>query len=115
MNLKFWKRSQSKTNGSKSDLPRPKQLPDQVGIYMVTHLKEDPDWVWTLRVALRRREENRRVHDMRIFDPREARERHIVVENFDSLDNHPELVLYSGSLNKDTGTVQLEKASQAAA
>lgn len=115
MNLKFWKRGKSDANGMNSKLPRPKELPDQVGMYLVTRLKEDPDWVWSLRAAMRPREENRRIHDIRIYDPASAASQGVTVQNYTSLDDQVGLILFSGSINKDTGKVQLEKAHPEAA
>ncbi len=113
MNFKFWKHSQPQTEPK--DRPgRPKELSDPVGIYLVTKLNEDPDWVWSLRCVGRSREANRQVRDIRIYDPLDARNRHLEVKNYASLDDHPEMILYSGAIDAGTGVVQLEKPAQAA-
>jgi hypothetical protein len=115
MKLAFWKRTEASGNGKRVRLPRPKELSDRVGIYLVTQMKEDPDWVWNLKSVTRPREEKRHLHDIRIFDPRDASVNGVEVENFSSLDGHPHLILFSGLINHDTGTVELEKNSRAAA
>ena len=115
MKFAFWKRDPKAANGKKARSHRPKELSDRVGIYLVTQMKEDPDWVWSLKSVSRTRENNRDQHDIRIFDPREARENQIEVEDFSSLDAHPHLILFSGMINNNAGTVELEKTSQAAA
>ena len=115
MNFKFWKRGLSSSNGSLKKLPRPKELSQAVGIYMVSQMKEDPDWVWSLKAVLQPREDSRRKHDIRIYDPADAKEKHIEVENFTTLDSHRELILYFGVIDKDTGGIHLERSSQAAA
>jgi hypothetical protein len=35
------------------------KLPDRVGRYLVTQLKEDPDWVWSPKAALRPKAEEK--------------------------------------------------------
>jgi len=100
MNWKFWQ---------KKDFPqeapgqsRPKDLPEVVGRYMVVDLKMDPDWVWTLKAASRRREENHNIKDIRIFSPTAANAEGMKIRNYHSLDAHPDLVLYEGWLNTKT-------------
>ncbi len=115
MNLKFWKRGQESADGGAPKLPRPKELPNRVGIYMVTRLKEDPDWVWELRAAMRPNTQDRKVQDIRIFSPKEAAGKNIVVRDFNTLDSCPEIILFSGWFNKDSGEVRLEKAALRAA
>lgn len=115
MNLKFWKRTQPVTSGGIAKLPRPKELPERVGMYMVTHLKEDPDWVWSLKSVLSPREGTRHLHDIRIYNPRDAIEKQVEVKNFTTLDDHRELILYFGVFDREAGTVQIEKPSRAAA
>ena len=105
MNLKFW---------HKTDVPdeapgqsRPKDLPEVVGRYMVVDLKMDPDWVWTLKAASRRREENHDIKDIRIFSPTAANAEGMKIRNYHSLDAHPDLVLYEGWLNTKTHQLEL--------
>jgi hypothetical protein len=115
MKLAFWKRNEKNAAGKRARSHRPRELSDRIGIYLVTQMKEDPDWVWSLRSVSRPRENNRDVHDIRIYDPRAARENQIEVEDFASLDGHPQLVLFRGLVNKNAGTVELEKTSKVAA
>ena len=115
MNFKFWKRGQTKSTGSRTKLPRPKELSQAVGIYMVTKMKEDPDWVWSLKSVLRPREGSRHLHDIRIFNPSDAKAKQIEVENFSTLDNCRDLILYFGVVDKDSGRIHLEKSSRSAA
>ena len=113
MNFKFWKHNQPHPE-PKDRSARPKELSDPLGIYLVTKLNQDPDWVWSLRFVARSREPNRHVCDIRIYDPRDAWNGHLEVKNYASLDNHPEMVLYSGVIDKSTDVVQLQKTARAA-
>ena len=105
MNWKFWQ---------KNDVPqeapgqsRPKDLPQAVGRYMVVDLEMDPDWVWTLKAATRRREENHNIKDIRIFSPTTANAAGMKIRNFNSLDALPDLVLYEGWFNTKTHQLEL--------
>ena len=115
MNLKFWKRNNTSHPQRKNRLQGPRELSDRVGIHLISRLKEDPDWVWTLKSVSRPRENNQQIHDIRLYDPREAAAGQIKVENYTSLDSHRNLILFSGLVNRDTGMVELEKTSQIAA
>lgn len=109
MNWKFWQKGESGAPGQ--GLPKPKDLPEAVGRHLVVDLSQDPDWVWTLKAALRPREENRDIKDIRIFSPDKADAADVTVRNFTSLDGHPELVLYEGWFNSKTHKMQLTAKS----
>ena len=105
MSWKFWQKNAAskETDG----LPRPKDLPEPVGRYLVVDMKLDPDYVWTLKAAMRPREDNHDMRDFRIFSPGKADAAGVTVRHYKTLDEHPELILYAGSLNKKTNKVKL--------
>ena len=105
MNWKFWQKKDASQEAG--GLPKPKDLSEAVGRYLVVDMKLDPDYVWTLKAALRPREDNRDMRDFRIFHPGKADAAGVAVRNYLSLDEHPELILYAGSLNKKTNKVKL--------
>jgi hypothetical protein len=112
MNWKFWKKqnhNESSASTKEAKLTRPKELPDRVGRYLVTQLNEDPDWVWGLKCTLRLRSVEKNVFEIRIFNPHTAEREGVSVVNFNSLDDYPELILFTGSFNKNTGSVHLSK------
>ena len=112
MNWKFWQKEKPSKNSSdnkEARLAKPKELPDQVGRHLVTQLKEDPDWVWSLKGALRPKADGINAFEIKIFNPADAARKGVVIANFNSLDAHPDLILFYGSFNKKTGSVQLEK------
>jgi hypothetical protein len=109
---KFWKRRKSAGGtvdhvGAK--LPGPRDLPQQVGGYLVVRGKLDPDWVWTLKCVVRRYPERRAQYDFRVFNPEQAKQAGIKVINFMSLDHHPELILYQGKYNKYLQYAEFDK------
>jgi hypothetical protein len=84
-------------------------------MHLITQLKEDPDWVWELKAVSRPRTGEKHNSDIRIFDPKETAAAGVVVGNFDSLEKHPELILYAGSFNKHSGALNIQKMLVAAA
>ncbi len=115
MNWKFWIRGQKAgLPDIRTDikLPRPKDLPDRVGRYLVTRLKEDPDWVWSLKAALRPRAGEKDVFDIRIFNPEEAADKGLAINSYDSLDSHPEIILFAGWYRKNSDDQKIERILQ---
>ncbi|MFO7715409.1 hypothetical protein [Desulfosarcina sp.] len=109
MNWKFWKKegqaASVPANGSK--LAKPKELPESVGRKMVTGMKLDPDLVWSLRYVSRPMEARKNTSEFRIFNPETVHQKGIVVKNFTSLDDLPDLVLYSGFYDKSASSVEI--------
>ncbi len=109
MNWKFWKTEKKNVRNSNqrsSRLPKPKDLPEPVGIYMLTQLRLDPDFVWSLKGAVRPTAD-KHIFDIRIFDPKETVGSDTDIDDFDFLDNFPEKILFEGSFNKNTGWVRI--------
>ncbi|HUT69715.1 MAG TPA: hypothetical protein VMW89_03485 [Desulfatiglandales bacterium] len=92
-------------------LPRPKDLPQLVGQYLIVQLKMDPDWVWDLKAVVRKRPEGKSSYNLRVFDKYQATLRKVEVKDYTSLDGHPDLILYEGWFDKVTNRVQLEEKS----
>jgi hypothetical protein len=118
MKLRFWKSKQENDSISKNQgpqLPKPKDLPNRIGIHLVTNLNQDPDWVWTLKGALRKKLDEKHTFDIRVFDPKEVLKKGVTITDFNSLDQYPEMILFEGWFNKDAGFVKIEKAARAAA
>jgi hypothetical protein len=106
MGWKFWKKEEG--NAPKNPkLPGPRDLPDAVGRQLVVNMQLDPDWVWSLKALVRNREGEKYVRDVRVFDPARALAAGIGVKNYDSLEAHPDQILFAGWYNTDTGEVHL--------
>jgi len=111
MNWKFWQKEKHNENSfvtKKVMLAKPREIPDRVGMYLVTQLKLDPDWVWSLKCALRPKADKKNDFDIRIFNPATADGKGVNVLNYNSLDLHPDMILFSGSFNRNTGSVLIE-------
>jgi hypothetical protein len=103
-NLKKWVSLKGKGLETGTGKPfRPKEIPDPVGRYMVVNMNQDPDWVWNLKYVSRPVENRNKVFYIRVFSVIETTRRGATVMNYESLDDHPELVLCSGVLDKYTG------------
>jgi hypothetical protein len=114
MGWKFWQKNDASQDTG--GLPKPKDLPEAVGRYLVVDLKMDPDTVWALKAALRPRQDNKDIRDFRVFNPTRADAAGISVRNFKTLDEHPDLILHEGWFNKKTNQVKfitksIEKAA----
>jgi hypothetical protein len=112
MNWKFWQKEKHRETSSgfgEVKLPKPRELPQRVGMYLVTKLSLDPDWVWNLKCVLRPLADQKNDFDIRIFNPETAAAKGVTVANFNSLDPHPHMILFSGTFNRKTGNVQLEE------
>ena len=102
----FWRKKSGESGVSK--LPGPKFVPDIVGGHLVTDYKQNPDWVWKLKSVVRKRENSRSVFDIRVFDEVEVATKNIKIANYNSFDEHPELVLFEGWFDNDLRELQVE-------
>ncbi|MGB9700229.1 MAG: hypothetical protein ACPL5I_12690 [Thermodesulfobacteriota bacterium] len=92
----------------KNGLLPPKSIPDCVGRYLVVNLGQNPDWVWNLKAVLRSKGEDKDSFEVRVFDPIKVPGKGIKIRDYNTLDDHPELILYEGWFNKRTGEVKIE-------
>jgi len=106
----FWKKKPagepSKPKAEK--LPGPKDIPQAVGGYLVTQLKQNPDWVWTLKTVVRPRPDGKDRFDFRVFDQAQVAAKKVTVKDYNSLDEHPNLILYEGWFDKKSMRVEIE-------
>ncbi|MFH1382628.1 MAG: hypothetical protein ABIH70_07015 [Chloroflexota bacterium] len=107
----FWKHNETKGNGTK--LPGPKEIPDPPARYMIIEMKKDPDWVWKLKGVVHPTPK-KEVFYCRVFDEKQAAKAGVIVKDWTSLDDHPELVLWEGYFDKDTFEARPEKFARPA-
>jgi hypothetical protein len=108
VNWKFWlKKTENETAEEKTvKLPGPMRIPEPVGRYLVVKLGKDPDWVWNLECVVRPHGEAKNAFDFRVFDLKRAEANNVVVKNYDTLDAHPNLILYEGWYDKKSMSVE---------
>ena len=84
----------------------PKAIPQWAYAYLVVSLKADPDRLSLLKcVEQLDYLENRLVTLIRIFDPGAARS--LEIRDFASLDQRPELILYEGYREMQSGEIEI--------
>ncbi|MFC2019289.1 hypothetical protein ACFLU4_04950 [Chloroflexota bacterium] len=113
----FWNKK-AKANESADlkpeKLPKPKEILDILARYVVTECNGEPDLVWRLKNVLRPRGVNG-TFDFRIFDSTQTIEAKVAVKDYTSLDGHPELILYEGWFDKNSGHIDIDKSQAEAA
>jgi hypothetical protein len=103
---KFWQKltGAKGVEGLNARLPKIKDLPSHIGMHLVVREKQDPDWVWALKIVKCPTAEDKKIYNFRIFNDKQAADAGVHVLDYDSLTVHPELILYFGYSNK-TGSV----------
>ncbi|MBC8439199.1 MAG: hypothetical protein H8D87_05905 [Deltaproteobacteria bacterium] len=106
MNWNFWKKKKTdlKVKPAKAQA-KPKDLPQDVGKYMVVQLGYDPDWVWALKSVVIEKENKKDCFDFRAFDAVTAHDKGVKVQNYSSLEGHPDLILFDGWYDKNSRQV----------
>ncbi len=105
----FWKKKAGTSKPKDKELPGPKFVPDIIGGRLVTDFHKDPDRVWKLKAVKRRRGESKSAWDIRVYDDVDAATNGVKVENWPSLDDHPELILYEGWYDTELRDAHLEE------
>jgi hypothetical protein len=103
----FWKKKDNDPNAEK--LPSPKGIVEPLGMHLIVAMKQNPDWVWSLRSAFRPKPEDANLLDFRVFDGKKAATQNIQIINFNTLTDHPDLILFEGVFNKRTAEVRIIK------
>ena len=102
----FWRRKETKEGEEK--LPGPKGITELAGRYMIVEGKKDPDLVWQLKAVIRPAGKKEAFY-CRVFSEGQVAQAGVNVKDWTSLDNHPDLILWEGYLDKKTNTVRHEK------
>jgi hypothetical protein len=103
----FWKRKQTKEG--KIKLPGPQAIPGLVQKHLVTEGKMDPDLVTLLTAVVCKNPNVMTAFNIRIFDGSEALAKKVEVKDYNSLDEHPDLIIYEGQLNEGSKQIKLEE------
>ncbi len=112
--FKFWSKKKIADNAP-SPFPKPKEMPDRVGRFLVVDMKVDPDVVWNWKVVSLPINESGTESEIRVFSPDKVGQAGVSVKNYHSLDDHPALILYSGRFDKKAGKVSLKAHAPLAA
>ena len=83
---------------------------------MVVNLGLDPDWVWRLKGVDPVRRPIPRARSISGFSTKPMRfARKVSVRDFNTLNDHPLLIVYEGWFDKVSGAVKLEKKTASSA
>lgn len=85
---------------------KPGPVPKLVGEYLINEKKRDADWVWHLQAVVR---PSGQKFDIRVFDNDETTAKRVSVNDYTSLETHPELVMYEGQFDEGSKRVELKE------
>ena len=113
MNWKFWQKSATDSPAGGNSLPRlpkPKDLPQELGRHLVVAAGHEPDWVWALKCVFMPRDgqKPKGLCDLRIFHPEEVAREGVSVRDYASLDAHPQLILFEGWMDQTSRQFQIQ-------
>jgi hypothetical protein len=101
--------SSNKSVKEKEKLPKPQAVPGPVQKSLVADWKLSADLAALFKAVVRRSAIGGAVVDIRIFDDDETLARKIKVNDYTSLDEHPELTLYEGWFDESSKKVELHE------
>lgn len=97
----FWK---------KADISKPTSVPSLVGKRIVEEMQKMPHtsdhWV-KLKGVMRQHGNQPDAFDIRVYDEWEADQKKLKVENWVTLDQHPDLIQYEGWFDKKSKKVEI--------
>jgi hypothetical protein len=102
---KFWKNE--KTEAGEERLPGPKGIPFEVGRHLVVEENKDANLVWKLK-GLVRPTKKKKAFYCRVFDETKAAQAGVKVKDWNSLDEHLDLIFWEGSFDKETNMARTE-------
>ena len=90
-------------------LSGPRSIPEPVKKHLINVNKLDAELVEIFQAVMRRRPDNEKVFAIRIFDDSACMAEKVMVKDFTTLDNDPELILYEGWFDETTKQTELEE------
>lgn len=107
MRWKFWKKKSPREQKFHPIPSSPGPLPEKLLQHLIQELELNARWVRTLASVTRPMAGEHNIHEFRVFSPAQMAMRDITVRDYDSLDGSGQLILFSGTLNLETGVVSL--------
>ncbi len=106
----FWNRK--KAEEGESQLSGPKGVPQLVGAHMVVEEKQDPDVVWNLKAVVHPTEKKKAFY-CRVFSEAQLAKAGVKVKDWNSLNDHGDLILWEGYFDNETNAVRRQKFEKA--
>jgi len=107
----FW--GQKKSDKEHEKLGKPQVIPGLVQKHLVANYKLPPNWAPFLKAVIRRSVSEETASDIRVFDESEALASKVQVNDYTTLDGHPDLILYEGRFNETSKQVELVERKKA--
>jgi hypothetical protein len=106
----FWKKKTAKTSEGPTKIDR--LLTEIIGNEWTKVSSVSDHWV-IYKAVTRMHKDNGSVSDIRVFDEWSAKQRRVKVTGYESLDAHPDLVIFEGWLDRKAkkGDIKLRKAA----
>ena len=112
MHWDFWKKRPAAGAQSNTEkLHRTQDIPQPVGRDLIVNMGKNADWVWNLKCVVRRKENEKTLYDIRVFDEAQAARAQVRVRDYTSLDDQPDLILFHGWLDKKSLTAIIEEGA----
>ena len=93
-------------------LPGPRNVPNPVEKELISKYKIEADLVQLLKAVVRKRPQRETEFEYRVFDQSEADARQVQIRDYNSLDEHPDLVLYEGWFDEETKHAEMTEKSK---
>ena len=106
----FWEKKSAKTSEGPTKIDR--LLTEIIGNEWTKVPSVSDHWV-VYKAVTRMHKDNGSVCDVRVFDEWSAKEKRVKVTDYESLDAHPDLVIFEGWLDRKAkkGDIKLRKAA----
>jgi hypothetical protein len=110
---RFWKKTRTREQRFHRIPSSPGPLPKKLRQHLIQELELNAQWVRTLASVTRPMAGERDIYEFRVFSPNQMTMRGITVRDYGSLEGCGHLILFSGTLNLETGSVSLIPGVQA--
>ena len=91
----------------KEKLPGAKRLTKAIMQHLTDQYRMDEDMTNALHIVMRKMPEKEKGYTYRVFDTEEAEAISFPIRDYTDLDRHPELILYEGSIDEDSGHIEM--------
>lgn len=98
-----------KETSDRGQATRVKRYTPSTGSPSSSEAEPGPDWVWKLKSVVRPRRGSKDACEFRVFDEAQVAAKGVTVKDYNSLDEHPDLILYQGWFDEKSGTVRIER------
>ncbi|MFC2020078.1 hypothetical protein ACFLU4_09100 [Chloroflexota bacterium] len=108
----FWKKKTKTEEPSKPKIEKlhgPSSIEAILATKLIVDLKQHPDLIWNLHSVVRQRSGDGQRFDFRIFDAARVAATRVEVKDYTSFDDYPELIVFQGWFDKESGEVHFEE------